>query len=220
MVVAYEILPTSDPDHCSAEESRPSLTRRCSSALEGACVVFQAHADALDAAWLTELDRLGAPVFACFMLLKIGLLSLAVLWGILLVSPLWCLSLVSNERFLPSALQTGLIVTLIIILEPLPFVALMRDARSKAFHVFFSTLLLLGWREVCVFLVREETLGLFAARQWVRDLCFTFAGAAVLGCGALAWTISEGTPRRLWMLCTGLSLLFLQTVHSRLRTDD
>jgi hypothetical protein len=150
----------------------------------------------------------------------VGLLSLSIFWGFLLVSPLWCISLISNERFLPSALQTGLVVSLLIIVEPIPFVGLMHDARAKLFHVLYGAYLVLGWREVCVFLLRDEALGRFAARTWVRDLCFTVAGAAVLGCGALGWTIWEGLPRRLWALSTVLSLLFLQIVHSTLRTDD
>jgi hypothetical protein len=76
MVGAYEILPTSDPEQAGEpSEGRPSLARRLSfksvsSAFDGPCRVFRAHADALETAWLAELDRLGAPVFACFMLLR------------------------------------------------------------------------------------------------------------------------------------------------------
>jgi len=221
MVAAYEILPTSDSDHVAESPSTISTWfKAVCSAFEGPRKAFRAHADALDTAWISELERLGPPVFACFMLLRIGLLSLAILWGILLISPLWAMSLISNERFLPSALQTGLVITLLIIIEPLPFVALMRDARSKAFHVLYGAYLLLGWREVCVFLVPDETLGVFAARPWVRDLSFTIVGAAILGCGALAWTSLEGMPRRLWTLYTVVSLLLLQTIHSQLRTDQ
>lgn len=135
------------------------------------------------------------------------------------MSPFWCLSLVSNERFLPSALQTGLIVSLIIIVEPLPFVGLMHDARAKLFHVLYGAYLILGWREICVYLVSKEPLGMFVAQVWVRDLCFTVAGAAVLGCGALGWSIWEELPRRLWALYTVSSLLLLQAIHRKFRTD-
>ncbi|KAF8492515.1 hypothetical protein JB92DRAFT_2835379 [Gautieria morchelliformis] len=175
MVAAYETLPSAELEQAAEfeEQPRPSFVRRLRSvsfSCDGASEIIRAHADALDAAWLTELDRLGAPVFLCFMLLRLGLLSLSIFWGFLLVSPFWCISLVSNERFLPSAIQTGLIVTFIIILEPVPFVPLMRDARSKIYHILYAAYLTLAWRQVCVFLVPGEALGQFVARTWWLEL--------------------------------------------------
>jgi len=225
MVAAYELVPSADLEQAAepGDEGRPSFFHRFKSAasvFDGSYRIIRAHADALDTAWLAEFDRLGAPVFLCFMLLRLGLLSLSVFWGFLLVSPLWFLSLVSNERFLPSALQTGLIITLFTIVEPIPFVALMHDARSKIYHVLYSAFLVLAWREVSVFLVSQEALGQFVARTWVRDMCFTVAAASVLGCGAVGWTIWDGLARRLWVLTTLIALLFLQTIYRRYRTDD
>ena len=151
------------------------------------------------------------------MTLSVGLLCLSVFWGFLLVSPFWGISVISNERFLPSGLQTGLIVTLIIIIQPVPFIGLMRDARSKIYYILHAAYLTLAWREVCMYLVPEEALGRLVARAWVRDMCFTVAGASVIGCSAVGWTIWEGLARRLWML---ISLIFLLTTYQAYNMDN
>ncbi|KAF8583302.1 hypothetical protein K439DRAFT_1634572 [Ramaria rubella] len=223
MVAPYEILPMLDPDHEQAVD--PGEERRCilfnrlklisSSAFDGPRRIFRAHADALDTVWLTELDRLGPPVFICFMLLRLGLLSLSIFWGFLLVSPFWAMSLVSSEQFLPTAVQVGLVVTLLIIIEAVPFIPLMHDPRSKIYYVLYTAYLLLAWRETCVYLVPGEIIGEFAGRTWVRDICFSIAAASALGCGAMGWTIWEGLSRRLWVLTTVIELLFLQTSYQR-----
>lgn len=148
------------------------------------------------------------------------MLSLSVFWGFLLVSPFWCLSLVSNDNFLPYALQMGLIITLIIIVEALPFVALMHDARSKIYHVLYAAYLLLGWREVCVYLVSMDTLGRFAAQTWIRNICYMIAGAATLGCGAVGWSIWDGVHRRVWIFTVISLLLFLQITHQIHKLDN
>jgi hypothetical protein len=75
MVAAYETLPSVELEQAaeSEEQPRPNILHRLRSAsfsCGGASEIFHAHANALDTAWLTELDRLGAPVFLCFMLLR------------------------------------------------------------------------------------------------------------------------------------------------------
>lgn len=80
MVAAYEILPTSNPEQAGDPAETPwrsSVLRRFKSVLGALCGAFRAHADALESAWLAELDRLGAPVFAFFMLLRRPSLSLS-----------------------------------------------------------------------------------------------------------------------------------------------
>jgi hypothetical protein len=96
----------------------------------------------------------------------------------------------------------------------------MRDARSKIYHILYAAYLTLAWRQVCVFLVPGEALGQFVARMWVRNMCFTVAGASVVGCGAVGWTIWEGLARRLWVLITLISLLFLQTIYQAYKRDN
>lgn len=119
----------------------------------------------------------------------------------------------SNERFLVVALQLGLVIVLVIILEPLPFVGLMSDPRSKIFHVLYAAYLTLAWRETCVFLVSQESLGQLATESWVRDFCYTFAAASSLGCALVGWTVWDGFPRLLWLLVMLTSLLLLQITY-------
>lgn len=95
----------------------------------------------------------------------------------------------------------------------------MRDARSKIYHISHAAYLTLAWREVCIYLVPGEALGQLVARTWVRDMCFTVAGATVIGCGAVGWTIWEGLARRLWVLTTLISLLFLLTTYQGHKMD-
>jgi hypothetical protein len=241
MVAAHEILPSVDLEEAieQEEEQQSSIVHRLRSvscACNVPCKIARAHADVLDTTWLAELDRLGTNVFVFFMLLRsmfcrlhslppsnfllVALLSLSILWGFLLVIPFWCISLISNERFIPSALQTGLVVTFIVIIEPVPFVVLMNDARSKIYHVISAAYLILAWREVCLFLVPGEALGQLVARSWVRNICFTVAGASVIGCGAVGWTIWEGAARRLWVFTVIVSLLLLQAFHQRYKVDN
>jgi len=217
MVASYQILPTTDPE--LPREGKFPFVDRIYSAYNVSCSVCRAHADALDAAWLIELERLGGPVFTCFMLLRLGLLSLSIFWGFLFISPFWFLSFVSNERYMPVAVQTGLVITFIIIIEPLPFVGLMGDPRSKIFHVLYSAYLVLAWREIAVYLTQEEALGQFVALPWVRDIFYTIAGAAALGCGVVGWTIWDGLARRLWVLITLISVLFLYITYGHYKMD-
>lgn len=119
------------------------------------------------------------------------------------------MSLVSNDRVLPLALQMGLIVMLIAILEPVLFVALMRDVRSKIFYLLWAAYLTPAWRKVCLWLVHGEVLGQFVLRSDVKNTCFTAAALTVIACGALAWTTMEGSPRHFWMIATVNGLLSL-----------
>lgn len=200
MSIRYQLLPTTDPESLSSGEEARVISqsfswriRRAFNEFERIC---QAHAEALNNGWLDELERLGGPVFVCFMLLRLGLLSLTVFWGLFIASPLWLMSLVSNERFLLVALQLGLVITLIIILEPLPFVGLMSDPRSKIFHCLYAAYLVLAWREACVFLVPQETLGQVVAQPWVKDFCYAVAAASSLGCAMIGWTVWDGFSRQ------------------------
>jgi hypothetical protein len=121
---------------------------------------------------------------------------------------------------MPVAVQTGLIITFFIIIEPLPFVGFMNDPRSKIFHVLYAAYLVLAWREVAVYLTQGEPLGQFVASPWVRDILYTIAGAAALSCGVVGWTIWTGFAQRLWVLITLMSLLFLYITHQNYRMDS
>lgn len=212
----YQLLPTTDPD-TNGLAGQPSRIQRF---FHSVTQLAQAHADALDTAWLTELERLGGPVFYCFMLLRLGMLSLCIFWGFLLLSPLWLLGWISNDSFLPYAMQTGLVIILIIILEALPFVGLMRDARSKIYHVLYSAYLLLAWREISLFLIPNNALGHFIAQRWVRDGVYMIAAASTLGCGAIGCTIWEGSQRRAWVVATVVVLGFLSLTYQVYKSDS
>ncbi|KIJ36302.1 hypothetical protein M422DRAFT_261254 [Sphaerobolus stellatus SS14] len=221
MFAGYQLLPTTDPDGLAGQHSRGLvLTQRIRAFFSDVGRLAQAHADALDSGWLTELERLGPAVFCCFMVLRLGMLSLGIFWGFLLLSPFWLVSWISNDNFLPYAIQTGLIITLIIILEALPFVGLMRDARSKIYHVLYAAYLLLAWREVCIFLVPVNNLGKFALQNWVREGCYMIAAASTLGCGAIGCTIWEGTQRKAWLVTTVVALGFLSLTYQIYKPDS
>lgn len=235
MSIRYQLLPTTDPESLSSGDETEAISqsfswriRRSFNEFERIC---QAHAEALNDGWLDELERLGGPVFVCFMLLRckfvyvvdsywllkywflVGLLSLTVFWGLFIASPLWLISLVSNERFLLVALQLGLVITLVIILEPLPFVGLMSDPRSKIFHVLYAAYLVLAWREICVFLVPQEILGQIVTQPWVKDFCYAVAAASSLGSAMIGWTVWDGFSRQLWLLVMFSSLVLLQITY-------
>lgn len=73
MSVRYQLLPTTDPESLlGADEiaSPQSLSRRIQHSSNDFMRLCQAHADALNDGWLDELERLGGPVFVCFMLLR------------------------------------------------------------------------------------------------------------------------------------------------------
>jgi len=76
MVAGYQLLPTTDIDQDGyAERGDVGLRGRGRAWLHGTWELVQTHADALDAGWLADLERLGGPVFACFMLLRCTFLS-------------------------------------------------------------------------------------------------------------------------------------------------
>lgn len=81
MVAAYEILPSVDLEEAAGEQEQQQSSfmhrlRSVSCACNFPSRVVRAHADTLDTTWLTELDRLGAHVFVCFLLLRSASCSL------------------------------------------------------------------------------------------------------------------------------------------------
>lgn len=74
MSIRYQLLPTTDPESLSSGDETQVISqsfswriRRSFNEFERIC---QAHAEALNDGWLDELERLGGPVFVCFMLLR------------------------------------------------------------------------------------------------------------------------------------------------------
>jgi len=75
MLAGYQLLPTTDPDGNLVDAelggSNNNVARsKVKAWFYGVCRLLEAHADALDSGWLTDLERLGGPVFAVFMVLR------------------------------------------------------------------------------------------------------------------------------------------------------